>query len=323
GGPGPLSLEQQRLWFFNQLEPGSPLYNMPIASRLRGPLNPAALQQAMDMVVARHEVLRTRIVGQEPTQTIDAPSAVPMQTIDLRHLPKAERETEAKRLLEIEAKVPFDLSRDLMTRAVLVRLDEQDWVFLVLMHHIASDDWSWRVFCSEVAAAYGAIVANRKVDLPEPAIQYCDFSVWQKEWLRGNVLEKQLAYWRKQLEGAPPVLELPADHPRPVSQTFRGACEWMKFSPALNEKINALSQAGGFTPFMILLSAFQTLLHRYTGQEDIVVGSPVAGRSRASLEKVIGVFVNMLMLRTKLESNPTFFELLHRTQSTVLEALAH
>src|SRR6185437_6823334 len=184
GGPAPLSLEQQRLLFFNQLEPGSPLYNMPIASRLRGPLNPAALQQAMDAVLARHEALRTRFVGQEPTQTVDAPSSVPMQTVDLRHLPVAQREAEARRLLEVEAKVPFDLSRDLMVRTVLVQLDDQDWVFLVMMHHIASDDWSWRVFCNEVAATYGAIVSNRKLELPEPAIQYGDFAVWQKEWLR-------------------------------------------------------------------------------------------------------------------------------------------
>ena len=141
--------------------------------------------------------------------------------------------------------------------------------------------------------------------------------------MRGDVFEKQLAYWRKQLEDAPPVLELPTDYPRPVSQTFRGACEWLKFSPKLSEEINALSQAGGFTPYMILLAAFQALLHRYTGQEDIVVGSPVAGRGRASLEKVIGFFVNMLVLRTKLDGNPAFFELLHRTQATVLEALAH
>jgi amino acid adenylation domain-containing protein len=321
--PAPLSLEQQRLWFFNQLEPGSPLYNMPIASRLRGPLNPAALQQAMDTVLARHEALRTRFVGQEPAQTIDTPSSVPMQTIDLRHLPEAQREAEARRLLEVEAKLPFDLSRDLMVRTVLVRLDEQDWIFLVLMHHIASDDWSWRVFCSEVAAAYTAITANRPIELPEPPIQYGDFAVWQKEWLRGEVLKKETAYWRKQLEDAPPILELPTDYPRPASQTFRGACEWLEFSPKLSEEINALSQAGNVTPYMILLTAFQALLHRHTGQEDIVLGSPVAGRARASLERVIGLFVNMLVLRTRLDGNPTFFESLHRTQATVLEALAH
>ena len=323
GGPAPLSLEQQRLWFFNQLEPGSALYNMPIASRMRGPLNPAALQQALDAVLARHEALRTRFVGQEPAQTIDAASSVPMHTIDLRHLPVAQREAEARRLLEVEAKVPFDLSRDLMVRTVLVRLDDQDWVFLVMMHHIASDDWSWRVFCSEVAAAYAAIVANRKAEFPEPPIQYGDFAVWQKEWLRGDVLKKELEYWKKQLADAPPVLELPTDFPRPVSQTFRGACEWLDFSPRLSDEVNALSQAGNFTPYMILLAAFQALLHRYTGQEDIVLGSPVAGRSRASLENLIGLFVNMLVLRTKLDGNTTFFEVLHRTQATVLEALAH
>ena len=321
-GPVPLSVEQQRIWFFNQLDPDSPLYHMPIASRLRGALDVPALQQAMDTVVARHEALRTRFAGQETSQIIDPPSSVPLRSIDLREFPSSQREAEARRLLEEEAKRPFDLSRDLMMRAMLVRVAEQEWIFLVLMHHIASDDWSWRVFCNEVGAAYDGLVSGRKVELPEPAIQYGDFSVWQKEWLRGNVLEKHLAYWRKQLEGAPPVLELPTDHPRPVSQSFRGACEWLQLPPALNEKLTALGQGGGFTPYMILLAAFQTLLHRYTGQEDIVVGSPVAGRGRACLEKVIGLFVNMLVLRTKLDGNPGFFELLHRTQATVLEALA-
>jgi amino acid adenylation domain-containing protein len=322
-GPVPLSLEQQRIWFFNQLEPESPLYNMPIAARLRGTLNVQALRQAMDIVASRHEALRTRFVGEPPAQTIDAPSSVPMRLIDLREMPADGREAEARRLLEAEAKVAFDLSQDLMVRAVLVRLEEQDWILQVLMHHIASDDWSWRVFCSEVATAYGAMVANQKVELPEPAVQYGDFAVWQKDWLNGKVLEKQTAYWRKQLEGAPPVLDLPTDRPRPVSQTFRGACEWLKLPAQLSEKLNALGQSGGFTPYMILLAAFQTLIHRYTGQEDIVVGSPVAGRNRASLEKVVGLFVNMLVLRTKLDGNPDFYELLHRTQATVFEALAN
>jgi amino acid adenylation domain-containing protein len=321
-GPIPLSLEQQRLWFFQQLEPQSALYTMPIASRLRGELNSKALQQAIDLVVTRHEALRTRIVGQVPTQVIDAPAPAPLLSIDLRSLPATQREAEAKRLLETEAKRPFDLSRDLMVRSVLIRVGEQDWIFLVLMHHVASDDWSWRVFCGEVGTIYEAIISGRKPELPEPAIQYSDFAVWQQEFWRGDILEKHLAYWRKQLEGAPPVLELPADRPRPASQTFRGACEWLTLPPALSEKLNTLGQSGGFTPFMILLAAFQTLLRRYTGQEDIVVGSPVAGRTRASLEKVIGVFVNMLVLRTKLEGNPAFSELLRRTQTTVLESLA-
>lgn len=319
--PIPLSLEQQRLWFFHQLETQSALYTMPIASRLRGVLHPQALQQAMDMVVARHEALRTRVVGQEPVQTIDAPSTVRMLSIDLREFPAAQREGEAKRLLEEEAKRPFDLTRDLMIRAALVRMDEQEWILLVLMHHVASDDWSWRVFCGEVAANYEAILSGRKSELPEPPIQYADFSVWQQEWLRCGALEKHLAYWRKQLDGAPPILELPADLPRPASQAFRGACEWLSLPPALCEKLNTLSRRDGLTPFMILLAAFQTLLHRYTGQEDIVVGSPVAGRTRACLEKVIGVFVNMLVLRTKLEGNPIFTELLCRTETTVLESL--
>lgn len=321
--PAPLSLEQQRLWFFNQLEPDSPLYNMPIASRLRGALQPEALQRAMDTVVARHEALRTRVVGQEARQIIDAPSSVPMLRFDLRELPAEQREADARQLLQAEAKRPFDLSQDLMVRTALVQLDEEEWIFLVMMHHIASDDWSWRLFCEEVAAVYAGIVSNRDAGLREPPIQYADFALWQKEWLRSGVLEKQLAFWRKQLEGAPPVLELPTDHSRPASQTFRGACEWVKISPALTEKLNVLGQSGGFTQYMILLAAFQALIHRYTGQEDIVIGSPVAGRTRASVEKVIGLFVNMLALRTKVDGNPSFYELLHRTQATVLEALAH
>jgi amino acid adenylation domain-containing protein len=320
--PAPLSLEQQRIWFFNQLEPDSPLYNMPIASRLRGVLHPQVLQQAMDLVVARHEALRTHFAGEQPVQTIDAPSPVPMQVMDFRKLPAERREADARQLLEAEAKRPFNLAHDLMVRGVLVRMAEDEWIFLVLMHHIASDDWSWRVFCSEVADAYEAIVAGRKPELAEPALQYADFSVWQKDWSRGEELQKRLDYWRKQLDGAPPVLNLPLDHPRPAAQTFRGACEWLKLPAPLAEKLNALGQRGGFTPFMILLAAFQTLLLRYTGREDIIVGSPVAGRTHVCLDKVIGVFVNMLALRTKLEGNPTFAELLRRIQTTVLEALA-
>jgi amino acid adenylation domain-containing protein len=325
-GPAPLSFEQQRLWFFHQLEPESPLYTMPIASRLSGELRPEILQRAMDFVVARHESLRTHFISEGPSQMVNAPSSVPMRLIDLTERGAMSRsatpEAEARRLLEAEIERPFDLSRDLMVRSTLIRLDEREWVFFVLMHHIASDDWSWRVFCNELTLAYEALIHDQQPELPVPPIQYTDFSAWQKEWWRGDVLEEHLGYWRKQLSDAPAVLELPTDHPRPASQTFRGASEWLKLPPALTEKINSFSQRAGVTPFMILLAAFQTLLHRYTGQEDIVVGSPVAGRTRASLEKVIGLFVNMLVLRTQLEGNPTFIEFLRRTQTTVLEALA-
>ena len=210
-----------------------------------------------------------------------------------------------------------------MIRAALIRMEEQEWILLVLMHHIASDDWSWRVFCRELAAVYEGLISGRPATLPDLPIQYADFAAWQKGFLRGNVLEDQLAYWRRQLAGAPPILQLPADHSRPVTQSFRGACEWLTLPVALSDGLNALSQRAGVTLYTTLLAAFLTLIHRYTGQEDVLVGSPVAGRTRLNLENLIGVFVNMVVLRTDLAGNPSFAELLARTRRTVLEALAH
>jgi amino acid adenylation domain-containing protein len=321
-GAAGLSLEQQRFWFFHQLEPTSPLYTMPIGARLRGTLQPEALQHALNAVVARHEVLRTRFVGEEPALVTDPLRALPLTQIDLRHLPAAERESEARRLLTAEARRPFDLSQDLVMRATLVRLEEDEWAFLVLMHHIASDDWSWRVLCNEVAEAYDAFLAGRELQLPELPIQYADFAAWQGQWSRGPMLEDLLSWWRNRLAGAPHVIGLPMDHPRPPSQTFRGGCEWLELSHTLSEQIHALSQRAGATPFMILLAAFQTLLHRYSGQDDFLVGSPVAGRTRASVERSIGLFINMLVLRADLGGDPTFHDLLRSVQSNVLEALA-
>jgi hypothetical protein len=318
--PG-LSIEQQRLWFFDQLESGSPLYIMPIGARIKGALHPEALQQALDTVVARHEVLRTRFVGEEPTLVIDPPRPVPLMLLELRHLPASEREPEACRLLTEEAKRPFDLSQDLMMRVALARLGEDEWILLVLQHHIASDDWSWRVLCNELAEAYEAFRADRKTQLPELPIQYADFAAWHAQWLRGPVLEDLLSWWRKRLAGAPHVLDLPTDHLRPRMQQFRGACEWLELPPTFTEQINVLSLRAGATPFMILLAAFQILLHRYSGQDDFLVGSPVAGRTKASVEKSIGLFINMLVLRADLTGDPTFSALLRGVQAHVLESL--
>lgn len=322
-GPAGLSFEQQGFWFFHHLEPKSPLYTMPIGARLKGTVQPEALQHALNTVVARHEVLRTRFVGEEPELVTDAPRPVPLSLIDLRHLPAAERESEARRLLTAEARQPFDLSQDLMIRATLVQLEEEEWAFLVLMHHIASDDWSWRVLCNELAEAYEAFLADRKAQLPELPIQYADFAAWQGQWLRGAVLENLLAWWRDRLAGAPEIISLPTDHPRPAAQTFRGASDWLELPRGLSEQINALGQRAGATPFMILLAAFQALLHRYSGQDDFLVGSPVAGRTRASVERSIGLFINMLVLRADLAGDPTFKDLLRSVQTSVLEALAH
>ena len=323
GSAARLSFEQQQFWFFHQLESKSPLYTMPIGARLRGTLQPEALEQALNAVAARHEILRTRLVGEEPALVTDAARPVPLALLDLRHLPSAERELEARRLLTAEARRPFDLSQDLMMRATLVRLEEEEWMLLVLMHHIASDDWSWRILCNEVAEAYDAFLAGRRAELAQLAIQYADFAAWQRQWLRGEVLENLLSCWRKRLAGAPHVINLPTDHPRPAAQTFRGACEWGELPRTLSKQINGLSQRAGATPFMVLLAAFQTLLHRYSGQDDFLVGSPVAGRTRASVERSIGLFINMLVLRADLAGEPTFNDLLRGVQTTVLEALAY
>jgi amino acid adenylation domain-containing protein len=321
-GPAPLSFEQQRIWFFHQLEPQSPLYHMPIAAELHGVLQPHALQRALDAVVARHEAFRTRFVGDDPMQVVDAPSPVPMSFVDLRELPAAQRKAEARRILEAEARRPFDLGRDLMIRAALVRIDAEEWMFMILMHHIVSDDWSWRVLCEEVATLYPALAAGTRVELPEVPVQYGDFTVWCREALLGKTLQDHLAYWRQELAGAPGVLELPADHPRPAIQTFHGASEWLKFSTALTAKLNAFSQRFNVTIFTTLLAAFETLVHRYTGQEDLLVGSPVAGRTRGNLENAIGLFVNLVALRNDLSGNPPFDELLRRVREKVFEALA-
>lgn len=318
-----LSLGQKRFWFFHQLDPQCPLYSMPIGARLRGTLQLDALQQALNTIVARHEILRTRFLGEEPMLVTDPPRAVELTQVDIRHLPSAERNLVAGLLLAAEAKRPFDLSQDLMIRAPLVQLEDNEWVILFLMHHIASDDWSWRIVCDELEEVYEAFLADRKQTLPELPIQYADFAAWQGRSLDSATLENQVSWWRQKLAGAPHVIDLPTDHPRPATQTFRGACEWRELPRSFNERINSLSQRAGATRFMILLAAFEALLHRYSGQDDFLVVTPVAGRTKPVLEKSIGLFINMLVVRADVGGDPTFDRLLRSVQSTVLEALAH
>lgn len=231
---------------------------------------------------------------------------------DLSGLSKAEREGEVRRLLAEEARRPFDLSQDLMLRAGLLRLDEREHVFFLKFHHIAADGWSLGIFFHELTALYAAFSSGQPSPLADLSIQYADFAAWQRKWLQGDVLGEQLAYWKRQLEGAPPLLELPTDHPRPAVQTYRGAQECLVLDEGLSEALGQLGRQEGATPFMTLLAAFQTLLYRYSGQEDLVVGSPIAGRNRVETEELIGFFVNTLALRTDLAGNPTFQELLAR-----------
>ncbi|HEY0607123.1 MAG TPA: amino acid adenylation domain-containing protein, partial [Herpetosiphonaceae bacterium] len=329
----PLSFAQQRLWFLDQLEPNSPLYNIISAVRLTGRLDTSALQRSFDAIAERHAVLRTTFatVDQQPVQVIAPPAPIDIRFIDLRHLPAAEREATAQELAGKDALQPFDLRRGPLLRVTLLQLEATEHVVLFTMHHIISDGWSIGVMIRELATLYLAFADGRPhrvpsghgTRLPELPIQYVDFAVWQRQWLQDQVLDQQLACWQQQLKGAPAALELPTDRPRPLRQTFRGATLPLDMPPVLSQALNTLSKREGATLFMTLLAAFQTLLFRYSGQDDILVGSPIANRTRPELDGLIGMFVNTLVLRTDLSGNPTFVELLRRVRQVALDAFAH
>ena len=323
--PYPLSFAQQRLWFLDQMEPDSPTYNVPTAMRINGSINVEALRKTLDALVVRHEVLRTTFasVDGSPVQVITESRSVELPVIDLREWPPAEREVEAQRLIVEHTRLPYNLSQDLMLRALLLRLDEQEHHLLLTMHHIASDGWSTGILYRELATLYEAFSTGKPSPLPELPIQYAAFAQWQREWLQGEVLESQLSYWKQQLGDNLPVLGLPTDRPRPAVQTYRGARQSLALPKTLSDSLQALSRQERSTMFMPLLAAFQALLHRYTGQEDIVVGSPVAGRSRVETEGLIGFFVNTLVLRTDLSGEPTFRDLLGRVREVALAAYDH
>ncbi len=320
----PLSFAQQRLWFLNQLEPESPAYNESRAYRLSGVLAMAALQGALDQVVARHEVLRTNFVSVDgnPTQVIGEARPVELPLIDLGAWPESGREAEARRLLAENVRRPFDLSRDLMLRVMLLRLDEQEHILLVVKHHIASDGWSSGIFWRDLADLYRSFISGEPFELFELPIQYADFAVWQRNRLQGEFLEAQLSYWKTRLDGVEP-LRLPTDRRHSATPTPPGAKQSLTLPKELSEGLVALSRQQGATLFMTLLAAFQTLLSRYTGQTDIAVGTPIAGRTRLEVEKLIGFFVNTLVLRTDCSNDPTFRELLERVRQKALEAYAY
>ncbi|GAB1542981.1 hypothetical protein NUACC21_56550 [Scytonema sp. NUACC21] len=328
----PLSFAQQRLWFLDQLIPNNPFYNVPAAFHLLGSLNLAALEQTFNEIVRRHEALRTSFVMVEgkPVQVVHPTLKISLPVIDLRSLPQAERKTQALLLTTQEAQLPFKLLTDALLRVKLLQLDELEHILVLNMHHIISDGWSIGVMIREIAALYTTFcgdLANNS-PLPELAIQYADFADWQRQWLQKvgtngrSPLQTQLAYWQKQLEGIS-MLNLPTDRPRPVVQTYQGARQLVQFPRNLSEALSALSQQEGVTLFMTLMAAFQILLYRYTQQEDIAVGSPIANRNRSEIEGLIGFFVNSLVLRTDLSGNPTFRELLSRVKEVALEAYAH
>jgi amino acid adenylation domain-containing protein len=321
----PLSFAQQRLWFIDQLTLDSPFYNIPSAFRLTGPLDRAALESSFNEIVRRHEALRTsfKTIDDQPVQVINDAAPLALDVVDLSSLPEAEREAEALRLTIDEAHEPFNLSCAPLIRARLLRLAKDEHVLLVTMHHIASDGWSMGVMSNELSALYPAFREGRPSPLAELPVQYADYAVWQRERLSGEELERQLDYWRGRLGGELPTLELPTDRPRPPVMTYRGAETYLELSEELTSRLKALSQREGVTLYMTLLSAFTALLHRYTSQTDILVGSPVAGRTRAETEPLIGFFVNTLVLRTDLSADPTFRELVGRIREVTLGAYAH
>ncbi|HEX2079726.1 MAG TPA: amino acid adenylation domain-containing protein, partial [Longimicrobium sp.] len=324
-GALPLSFAQERLWFIDRLEPGSAVYNVPVARRLVGALDEAALERSLSEIVRRHEALRTTFMEADgaPVQVIAPFGGFSLPMEDLSGLNEADREAAVRRRAGEEARRPFDLSAGPLFRAALLRLGAEDHVLLLSMHHIVSDGWSMGVLFRELSALYEAYREGRESPLPEPGVQYADYAAWQREHLRGELLERQLGYWRERLADAPALLELPTDHPRPPVQTFRGANERIELPLELLERLQALGRSEGATLYMVLLGAFQVLLSKYSGSEDIVVGSPIAGRTRKEMEELIGFFVNTLVLRTDLGGDPSFREVLRRAREATLGAYEH
>ena len=321
----PLSFAQQRLWLIDQLEPGSPAYNIHLPVRMRGRLDITALAWTLSTIVRRHEVLRTTFgfADGRPVQIIHPPAEVDIPLIDLTLLPQERREPEARRLSTEAARRSFDLADGPLLFVKLLRLSADEHLLLLTMHHIVSDGWSMRELVQEVKQLYAARSTGRNIVIPELPIQYADYAVWQRQYLSGEVLDNELLYWREQLRAAPEVLELPTDHRRPLARRFRGTVERTEFDAALCSRLKKLSRAGGVTLFMTLLSGFQSLLARYSGQEDFVVGSPIANRTQIQTEGLIGFFVNTLALRADLSGDPTVSELLARVREVTLQAQAH
>jgi hypothetical protein len=320
----PLSYAQQRLWFLEEMG-SQAAYNMPAVLEITGKLDLAALQQTLSEIVRRHESLRTTFANEAgtPYQYIQPPTPVALPVVDLRSLSDASQQVEAKRLCEAEAMHPFHLQHDLLVRAQVLQLAEERGLLLLTLHHIASDGWSIGVLVKELATLYAAFSQGQPSPLPELTIQYADFAVWQRDYLQGERLQQQLSYWRSQLADAPALLQLPTDRPRPAQQRFQGDLVTSALDAELTQCLRQLSQAHGATLYMTLLAAFQILLARYSGQQEVVVGSPIANRHREELEPLIGFFVNTLALRADLRDNPTFLALLAQIKATTQAAYEH
>ena len=323
--PLPLSSAQLRLWFLDQLEPNSPRYNIPSVVWLAGSLEIAKLEAALKTIVARHEMLRVRFVDQqgEPAQVIDSEEKFELCRQDLRALPIAARDASAQRLIEQEVRRPFDLGEGPLLRATLLQLSEAEHVLIINVHHIISDEWSIKLFYRELQEIYAALVNGASPELPDLPIQYGDYAAWQQEWMQGEEFEAQLKFWKEYLAGNPVAVQLPTDRPRQAGDHARGALRIGHLPPEIQKSLHRLAARQKVTPFMVLLAGFKALLHRLTGQEDVVVGSPMACRHRPETESVIGLFANTLPLRTEVSSELTFEALLARVRDGVVGAFCH
>ena len=321
----PLSSAQERLWFLNQLEGSSATYNIPAALKITGNLAINALEQALSEIINRHEVLRTSFptLNGTPTQVIHPNSTININVVDLQQHPKPERETVLQQQVQQEATTPFDLEVAPLIRCKLWQLDSTEYVLVLTMHHIVSDGWSIGILIEELSSLYQANCASEPSPLPQLPIQYADFALWQKQWLTGEILNTQLNYWKQELEGAPKLLQLPTDRSRPHVPSYRGSSENFSLSTELTQKLQQLSRNSRSTLFMTLQAAFATLLYRYSGQSDILIGSPIANRNRHEIESLIGFFVNTLVLKTRFEDNPSFSQLLTQVRETTLKAYEH
>jgi hypothetical protein len=321
----PLSYAQERLWFLDQLQPGGSNYNIPVALRFQSPLHVRALEWSLNEIVRRHEILRTTFATQDggPVQVVAPELALRLAVHDLQDYPAEGREAEAHRLAMEEARGGFELGRGPLIRVKLLRLGAQDHILLLTMHHIISDGWSFGILLKELKALYEAACRGNPSPLAPLPIQYADYAVWQRKWLTETRLKEEIEYWRGRLAGVPEVLALPTDRPRPAVQSSAGAAHAFRCPPDVSEGLVRIARAAGGTLFMVLLAAFKVLLYRYTGQSDLVVGTPMANRTRTELEGLIGFFINMLVLRTDLSGNPSFRDVLRRVKEVTLSAYDH
>lgn len=319
----PLSFAQQRLWFLHQLEPDSIAYNMPTALRLTGRLNTAALEWGINEIIRRHEILRTtfRLVNNQPVQIIAEQLMLKLPIVDVSTSSADEREV--MQFATEEAQRPFDLETGPLVRARLLRLNAEEWVLMFTMHHIIADGWSMGVLVNELGQLYEAFAADRPSPLQELPVQYADYAIWQREWLQGEVLQTQVDYWRTQLADAPADLQLPVDRPETPNRRAAGASYDFTIPSDVAARLREICRSEETTLFMVMLTAFSLLLSRYSGQENILVGTMIAGRQRLELERLIGFFVNTLVLRVDLNGAPDFHELLPRVRQTTLAAYAH